>query len=85
MSGGGEYQRIKLATDRVSDLHELYVADLASDHPLTAAWRLENRKTLFSSRHSFPAPGYGDFPFAFIILSLSLPVCAVDPYKALQA
>ena len=84
MSGGGECQSIKLATDRVSDLR--HVADLAPDHPLTASCqRLDSCKTLISSQLSFPAPGYGNFPLAFIILSLSLPVRAVDLYKALQA
>ena len=29
---------------------------------ITASWRLDNRKTLFSSQHSFPAPSYCNFP-----------------------
>ena len=71
----------ELETDRVSDLH---VADLASNHPLTASWRLDIRKTLLSSRLSFSPPAMAVFPLAFIVLSLSLLVCAADLYKVLQ-
>lgn len=66
----------KSKADRVRNLH-------VADPPVT----LDSRKTPTLSFHLdtlFSPPAMTVFPLAFVVLSLSLLVCAADLYKVLQ-
>ena len=78
MSGDGEHQEeVSGGRDRVSNFHVADCSNTISGQPTA-----EN--TLSFSRLSFSPPAMTVFPLAFIVLSLSLLVCAADLYNVLQ-